>query len=192
MCCFVVIAMILDNQTTIGNQKDSIISLYISTPFLYIHKSVPSHKTQNNSHRIYCFYEEQESEYAQVFNPSLLYSCLTNGHFKILYLFTSLHGCLWEVYPDHLTRGVMSLARAEVTRAVGTLGRVRPRVQTGRRDWSWDERGNKDISQRDRLWISSSSDAEIIFPYWSLYGRDIIFPFCQLCIPLLPNLLQLR
>ena len=46
MCCFVVIAMILDDQTTIGNQKDSIISLYIILFFTstnpYPHKK---HKT---------------------------------------------------------------------------------------------------------------------------------------------------
>ena len=41
MCCFVVIAMILDNQATIGNQKDSIISID------HFYPSIPTrrHKT---------------------------------------------------------------------------------------------------------------------------------------------------
>ena len=101
---------------------------------------------------------------------------------------TGLDGRLCQVYPDHLTLGA-SLAWAEVTTAMGTLGLIRPGVKTGPTD---PEMWGINTSQWDGLWISSSSDAELISPYWSFYRKDIIFPFCQLCIPLRPNLLQLR
>ena len=55
-------------------------------------------------------------------------------------LLTSLHSRLWQVYPDHLA--LVSLARAEMTPAMGTLGLVWPRVKTSATDPEIRERGN--------------------------------------------------
>ena len=44
-------------------------------------------------------------------------------------LLTSLDGRLCQVYPDHLSLGA-GLTWAGLTSAVGTLGLLRPRVQT--------------------------------------------------------------
>ncbi len=192
MCCFVVIAMILDNQTTIGNQKDSIISLYTIMLLFFTSTKPPyPHKKKQFTPCLL----HLRGGWVCLSLQSLICRCPNalrmQWSFQNIVLFAHqsarlpLRGISWP--PD---QGGDEPGQGGGGQGHGDTWQG-PARSPDRRDWSWDER-EWGISQWDRLWISNSSDAEIISPYWSFYGKDIIFPFCQLCIPLLPNLLQLR